>query len=162
MNSVFRFVLVGAVLAVLMAQNALIAVAQNSTVTTNMDIVREKVLADKKFFIAQHMGLKESDAQAFWPVYDLYQQDLIALDERSRVLVKKYAKNFRTMSDDVARQLVDEFVSIHSDRAKLCEAYLSKFREVISEIMVARYYQIENKVQAVLAYELGESIPLIR
>ena len=66
------------------------------------------------------------------------------------------------MTDDVASGLIDELLSIQSDRVKLRQTYLPQFREVISEIMVARYYQIENKIQAVVDYEIGANIPLIR
>lgn len=162
MNSAFRFGLGWVILAVPMTFGILSAVAEDDAITTNMDIVREKVRADKKFFVAQHMGLDESEAKAFWPVYDSYQEELTALSERSVTLIQEYANYFRSMTEEVASGLIDELLSIQSDRVKLRQAYLPQFRAVISEIMVARYYQIENKIQAVVDYELGANIPLIR
>jgi len=161
MNSAYRFILVWMVLVSLTVNGGLIAVAQD-TATTSMEIVREKVLADKKFFVAQHMGLSETEAEVFWPVYDRYQEELRALSVRSIALIQDYAENFRTMSEDVAKKLIDELLSIQGDRVKLRQAYLPQFREIVSEIMVARYYQIENKIQAVMDYRLGANIPLIR
>ena len=44
---------------------------------------------------------------------------------------------------------------------KLRKAYLRKFRKVLPEIKVTRYYQIENKIQKALMFELAANIPLM-
>ena len=36
----------------------------------NMDILKEKLSADKKLLVAANMGLTESEASAFWPKYE--------------------------------------------------------------------------------------------
>ena len=66
------------------------------------------------------------------------------------------------MSDDVAKNLLDNSLSIDSDHQKLRQSYLAKFRGVLSDAKVARYYQIESKSDAVLEYELAKRIPLVR
>jgi hypothetical protein len=45
---------------------------------------------------------------------------------------------------------------------KLRQAYLPKFRKVLPEIKVVRYYQIENKINAALNYDLAADIPLMK
>jgi DNA-directed RNA polymerase subunit F len=163
MISTCRYILVALVLVVHMALGSQLAVGQDhDAATIDMEIIRKKVFADKKYFVAQHMGLTESEAAAFWPVYDRYQQELATLSDRSRALIREYAEYFKTMSDDVAKKLINELLSIQSDRVKLRQNYLPQFRKVVSEIMVVRYYQIENKIQAVLDYALAANIPLIR
>src|SRR5205809_934788 len=39
-----------------------------------MQLVRDKIHADKKLFIADTMQLTEAEAKAFWPVYASYQK----------------------------------------------------------------------------------------
>ncbi len=73
-----------------------------------MQIVREKVRADKKLFVAANMVLTETEAKAFWPIYERYQNKLFILRSRSAKLIKDYAESFKDMSDDTARQLLDE------------------------------------------------------
>ena len=128
----------------------------------NMEIVKEKVRADKKLFIAKNMELTESEANAFWPVYDAYQAELSELKDRDSNLIEKFAANFGTMSDDVAKNLLDDSLSIDSGYLKLRQSYLKKFRAVLPNTKVARYYQLENKINAVLEYEQARRIPLIQ
>jgi hypothetical protein len=45
---------------------------------------------------------------------------------------------------------------------KLRKTYLPKFRQALPEKKAARYYQIENKINAALNYELAANIPLMK
>ena len=137
------------------------ALAQDKPVD-NMEIVKEKVRADKKLFIATNMELTESEAKAFWPVYEAYQAELGRLRNRDSNLIDEFAANFGAMTDDMAKKLLDESLSIDSGHLKLRQSYLAKFRDVLPDTKVARYYQLENKIEAVLRYEQAKRIPLVQ
>ena len=128
----------------------------------NMQIVLEKIRADKKLFVAENMQLTEAEAKAFWPVYERYQNELFLLRARTMKLINDYADAYEKMTDDTAKKLLDEYMTIETLGLKLRQAYLPKFRNVLSEVKVVRYYQIENKIHAVLMYELGANIPLMK
>jgi hypothetical protein len=66
------------------------------------------------------------------------------------------------MTNSTAKKLLDEYMTIETLGPKLRQAYLPKFRKVLPEVKVARYYQIENKIQAALMYELAAKIPLVK
>jgi hypothetical protein len=128
----------------------------------NMEIVKEKIRSDKKLFIATNMQLTEAEAKNFWPVYDAYQAEFGKLLEREGKLIEKFAANYETMSDDVAKSVLDEALSIDASYIKLRQSYLPKFRGVLSDKKVARYYQLESKIDAVVGYELARRIPLVK
>lgn len=128
----------------------------------NMEIVKEKIRTDKKLFIATNMQLTESEAKAFWPVYDRFQADLGKLTERSAKLIQSFAENYETMSDDMAKKLLDDYLAIEADDLNLRKSYVSKFRAVMPDKKVARYYQLENKIDAVIGFELARNIPLVK
>ena len=128
----------------------------------NMEIVKEKIQSDKKLFIATNMQLTESEANAFWPVYESYQAEIGKFRDREIKLIEKFAASYETMSDDVAKKLLDDSLSIDSGHQKLRQSYLSKFRGVLSDKKVARYYQLESKIDAVMEYELARRIPLVK
>ena len=90
------------------------SVLAQDTPADNMEIVKEKVHADKKLFIATNMELTESEAKAFWPAYEAYQAELGKLRDRDSNLIDEFAANFGTMSDDVAKKLLDDSLSIDS------------------------------------------------
>jgi len=137
------------------------ALAQDKPADT-MQLVREKIQADKKLLVAINMGLTEKEAQAFWPVYDSYQKDLGLLNGRMLVLIEDFAKNYQAMSDEAARKLVGDYLAVERDRVKLKQSYLPKLRQALPEKKVARYLQIENKIEAVIRYELADKIPLVK
>jgi hypothetical protein len=128
----------------------------------DMQTLIKEIKADKKLLVAENMQLSEAEARKFWPIYDQYQDELFILRMRSLKLIENYAKNYESMTNDMARKLLDEYLTIERLREKVREAYLPKFRKVLPEIKVARYYQIENKINAVVNYQLAEQIPLVK
>jgi hypothetical protein len=137
------------------------ALAQDKS-ADNMEIVKEKIRTDKKLLVATNMQLTESEANAFWPVYEAYQVELGKLRDREIKLIEQFSASYETMSDDVAKNLLDDSLSIDSDHQKLRQSNLAKFRGVLPDTKVARYYQLESKIDAVMEYELARRIPLVR
>jgi hypothetical protein len=149
------------VLAVLLCSVTLPVLAQDKPADT-MQILREKIQADKKLLVATNMDLTEKEAQAFWPIYESYQKDLGLLNGRMLVLLQDFARTYQAMTDEDARKLVDEYLAIERDRVRQKQSYLPKLRQALPEKKVARYLQIENKVEAVIRYELAGKVPLVR
>ena len=133
------------------------AVAQDND---NMEILREKLRADKKLIVAENMQLSDAEGKTFWPVYDAYQEEKSKLADRRRQVIQDYAANFRNLPDKVAKDLVDRSLAIKQDDVKLMAAYLPKFRQAVGDKKAARFYQIESKIDAIVNFELAASIPL--
>jgi Spy/CpxP family protein refolding chaperone len=138
------------------------AVSQDKPVD-NMQILRDKVKADKKLLMAANMELTESEAKGFWPVYEAYQKDLSEINRRIVKLIESYAKDdmANTLTDDKAQKLTAEFVNIQKAEAELQASYVPKLSKVLPPKKVARYLQIENKIRAAVKYELAANIPLV-
>ena len=129
----------------------------------NMQILRDKVKADKKLVVAANMELTDAEAKGFWPVYDAYQKDLQALNERLKKAILSYADayNNRTLTDEKAKQLADEAIAIDEKEIQMRKACAAKLAPILPGKKAARYLQIENKVRAALRYELAGGIPLV-
>ena len=127
----------------------------------SMQMVREKLRADKKLLVAEAMKLTESQSKGFWPVYESYQNEYGQVNDRLLKVIQSYADHYASMTDEAAKKLVEGYMGVEADRQKIRHAYLPKFRQVLPEVKVARFYQIENKIQAVVNYELAAGIPLI-
>ena len=158
-NVITALVMIVGIIALAFAGSS--ASAQDKT-ADNMQIVREKVRADKKLLVAENMQLTEAEAKTFWPVYEQYQDELFLLRTRTVKLINDFADAYEKMSNETAKRLMDEFITIENLGPKLRQAYLPKFRKVLPEVKVVRYYQIENKIQAALFYEFAENIPLMK
>ena len=129
----------------------------------NMQILRDKVKADKKLLVAANMELTESEAKGFWPVYEKYQKDLSAINQRIINLIESYAEAYRAgnITDEKARNLTSELVAIEQSEGGLQASYVPKLSKVLPPKKVARYLQIENKIRAAVKYGLAAEIPLV-
>jgi hypothetical protein len=130
----------------------------------NMQILLDKVKADKKLLIATNMDLTDSEAKGFWPVYEGYQKKLTAINRRMVKLIESYAADYQanTLTDEKAKKLTDELVAIGKAEAELQAASVPKLSKVLPPKKVARYLQIENKIRAAVKYELAKAVPLVQ
>jgi hypothetical protein len=138
-----------------------VAVAQDKPADT-MDLLREKARTDKKLVVATALTLTEGEAKAFWPVYNAYQSDMITHYDRVLQLIDTFAKAYGSMTDATASQLLGEFLALQADQVALLTSYAPRFGRVLPPVKVARLYQIENKMRAIVDYELAREIPLIK
>lgn len=141
-----------------------IAQEKTTTADSTMEILRQKLKADKKLVIAANMGLTDVEAKAFWPIYDAYQKDLRVINDRLANAIGAYAEAFRSgpVSNETARQLLDESFAIETAEVTLKQSYVPKLQKALSDSKVARYIQLENKIRALLKYELADNIPLVQ
>jgi hypothetical protein len=130
----------------------------------NMQILLEKIKADKKLLVAANMELTESEAKGFWPVYEEYQKDLTAIYQRIGKLIESYAADYRanTLTDEKAKTLTDELVAVEHIDGAFQGSYVPKLSKVLPPKKVARYLQIENKIRAAVKYELAKGVPLVQ
>jgi hypothetical protein len=131
--------------------------------TTNMEILRQKIKADKKLVVAANLGLTDAEGAKFWPVYDAYQKELKAINERLAAAILAYANAYDkgSVSNETAKKLLDESLAIDAAEAKLKATTAPKVMAVLPAVKAARYIQIENKIRAAIRYELAAGIPLV-
>jgi hypothetical protein len=127
----------------------------------NLDILRDTIRANKKALVAVNLNLTGEEAAKFWPIYDRYQKDLTGVHDRLIALIEDYTANFRDLSNEKAMKLAEEYLSVEADRAKVRRAYLDEIAKALPGRKVARFYQIENKMDAVLRYDLAAEIPVV-
>jgi hypothetical protein len=131
--------------------------------TTNMDILRQKVKADKKLLVAGNLQLTDAEGKQFWPVYDAYQNDLQQINQRLTTAIVAYADAYNKgpVTNETAKKLLDEALAIDEAEAKLKTSTAQKVMAVLPATKAARYIQIENKIRALIRYELAANIPLV-
>ena len=136
------------------------AMAAGEAADADMDVLRDSIRANKKALVAANLALTDGEAKAFWPVYDRYEGELKAVNDRLLKVIEDYMANYKSLADDKAATLVTDYLTVEEDRAKLRRSYLPEFSKALPGRKVARMYQIENKMDAVLRYDLAEEIPV--
>ncbi len=147
---------------VLMVVFFLVPVMLFAQTKDQMQTMREAAKANKKLVVSSNLQLTDSEAKIFWPLYGDYQKALNEINERTGKMIKDYAANYNDLSDEKAAGLLDKFMEIEEDRLKLQNSYIPKFRIVLQAKKVIRYYQIENKLHAIMKYDLARGIPLAK
>ena len=152
------------VMVLAIAFGLMVPAAAQTAGTTNMEILRQKITADKRLVVAQNLNLTDAEGKAFWPVYDAYQKDLQAINQRLTTTINAYASAYNKgpVTDEAAKTLLNEALAIDEAEAKLKGALVPKVMAVLPAAKGARYIQIENKIRAVVRYELAGAIPLVQ
>ena len=155
--------IMGVAVAIILLGFAPLALAQDKP-ADNMQILRDKLKADKKLVVATNMELTESEAKNFWPIYNEYQKELQKINRRIVALLESYAADFRSKSltDEKAKKLIDEATAIEQAEVNLKSTFAPKLSKALPSIKVARYLQIENKIRAIVKYDLAQGVPLVQ
>jgi hypothetical protein len=130
--------------------------------TGEVQSARADIHAARTKLVAANLPLTEEEGAKFWPLYNQYRGDVSKLNDRSLALIKDFAASYDSMSDEKASDLLKQQMAIDEDRLKLKKSYLGKFEKVLPQKKVARYYQIERKLDASVQYEAAKNIPLVK
>ena len=152
-----RSLLAALLLLALPATRASAGEAQNA----NLDILRDTIRANRKALVAANLTLTDEEAGRFWPLYERYQTELKAVNDRTVKVIQDYTASFHDISDDKAMKLADDWLSAEADRVKVRRTYLDQFAKALPGRKVVRFYQIENKMDAVMRYDLAAEIPVV-
>jgi hypothetical protein len=154
------------VMSVVLAGAMLMAVpvfAAEGQTDTNMEILKQKLKADKKLLVASNMDLTDAEAKQFWPVYESYQKDLEGVNQQLGKTITEYAEAFNkgSVSNDTSKKLLNEALTIEEQETKLKRTYADKLEKIIPANKVARYIQIETKIRSLIKFEMAQQIPLV-
>ena len=152
------FVFAAAVLAA-----APVIAQDKGTTNTNMEILMEKVKADKKLLVAANLELTDAEGKNFWPLYDAYQKELEKQNQQLGKTIMEYADAYNKgpIPDDTSKKLLKQVFAVENAQVKTKHEYAAKIEKVLSASKTARYIQIETKIRAALMYELAKQIPLV-
>ena len=157
MKAVFQKLLVG--LAIMMFAMPAIALSAGNT---DMEILAEKIKADKKLLVGINMSLTNEEARDFWPVYEAYQKELQTVNREIGRLIVEFAEAYAKgpIPNDTAKQIRNDVLALEEKELRLKRTNADKMEKVIPAWKVMRYMQIESKVRALVKFELAQRIPL--
>lgn len=130
--------------------------------TDSMQILREKLKSDKKLVVAANMELTDAEAKKFWPLYEEYQKELAKINDQLATVIVAYAKEYNagSLTDKKATELLNQSIAVEEAETKLKRAFIPKLAKALPGRKVGRYMQIENKIRALVKYEIAGEVPL--
>ena len=134
--------------------------ATAQTVKETLDVTRQAVESQRRVLVSGALPLTDAEADAFWPLYDAYEKERRPLDERANKLVADFLAGASSLTDAQAKAMVEEALGIDEGKLRVRRGYLGRMLKAIPPRKVARFFQIDNKLDAVVRADLAKQIPL--
>ena len=125
-----------------------------------IEILRAQISADRQALVAANMELSEKQGEKFWPLYREYQLKRDGLMDRRLKILTEFRDDYMGMTAKQAEQILVDALDLEKDILKLKESYRKKFQKVLAPRATLRYYQIENKFDAIINYDIAAVVPL--
>jgi len=131
--------------------------------TTEIELTRSVVQAERKVIVAENMEFSKQESKAFWPVYNEYRDAMKAIEDKRVQIILEYADawNNDNVTDEKAQYLLTEYLKFQRDKIKLKNHWVRRFNSVLSPKRTAKFYQIDNKLDVIVDYELARGVPLV-
>lgn len=127
-----------------------------------IELLRSDVKAKKVAIVTEVMHFTDEEAKVFWPVYREYELELAKIGDARIELIKDYARNYETMTDEKAKELIQRALKLEERRTKLKKNYFKKFDKVLPSRAVAKFFQLENQINLLIDLQIASELPLIK
>jgi hypothetical protein len=125
-----------------------------------IELMLAQIRTNRQAIVTENLALTAEESEAFWPLYRQFQNDRALMVDRTMKMLTEFRDNFDVLSEEQAKALIDEYFKIQKEELRLNEKYLREFRKILSQKKALRYFQIENKLDAIIDYDLSQVIPL--
>ncbi len=141
------------------------ALAQSSgeiSMSDQEQLLISQIQSDRRAIVLSTLQLTDAEVQAFTPIFDKYQAEMKKLGTRYTDVLNKFASNYDSMTDDAAEDILKESFKVREERNDLLKEYARLMGKKLPATKVLRWVQIENKMTALLDWQMAQIIPLAR
>ena len=125
-----------------------------------IETARSMAQTERKAIVARNMTLTAAESEHFWPLYNRYRYEMSVLQDRQIAIITDFAAHYESLDDVEARRILDEWLAYESDLVKLRAKYVKHFAKVLPGTKLARYFQVENKLDAMSNLTTASQVPL--
>ena len=132
---------------------------QASTIDSTIAVARANMRADRVNVITQAMAFNDKEGAAFWPIYKQYEYERSRLDDSRAAVIKEYALKYPVLTDAEAKAMAEQMLECDSRLAELKKKYYKKFNKVLPALTVAKFFQLERRVDLLMDMQVESSLP---
>ena len=108
------------------------------------------------------MALDSTQAAAFWPVYKQYEAELQTLGDERVAIIQDLAEHFDSLDDAKAKALTDRQLALEEKKLALMKKYRDEMSKVLPAKAVARWLQVESRLNKLVELTVASEIPLVQ
>lgn len=146
----------------------LIAIMAISSVTfaqsglkQDIEVIQSLYGKSKQELVSAYMQLKEPQSTPFWAMYDAYETERKALGQKRIMLLDDYVKNFETLTEAKADELVKDVSDNNIAFEKLFVKYYGKAKKIVGAVNAAKFLQLEGALYTAVRAETQNAIPFV-
>ncbi len=121
--------------------------------------LRVDIAAKRTQVMSSAMLLSAPEEQALMPVYQQYQQELAQFTDGRQVLIKQYVKDYKTLDDAQAKELIDRVFELQELRLSILRKYVTAMEKILPIKLVARFVQVEFQIQRLMDLQSNMELP---
>lgn len=125
-------------------------------------LLRKNLQAEAKRLITKNMQLTDSEAAAFWPLYDQYAAEVRKVNDTRFGLIKEYAKIYKTMTADQADSMIRLLAESDQTIISLRLQYLPKFEQALPGTKAALFMQLDRRLDSLFNVQMASQLPAIK
>lgn len=126
-----------------------------------INLIQSAYGMEKRAIVEQYMKLTETEASAFWKIYDEYETKRKDYGKNRVSNIVDYANNYASLTDAKASELIKKSLENQISFTKLQEATFKKLSKVIAPKRAAQFIQLENYLETVIRLNIADDIPFI-
>jgi hypothetical protein len=130
-------------------------------IESDVEIVRSDVRTQKMQILTKAMEFTSDEAAAFWPLYRDYDNAMSAVWDERLSIIKAYAAAYETMTDGVARELMERVFANDAAELAVEREYFEMVAEILPVTKAARFIQVENQLNRMIDTQISAQLPLV-
>ena len=126
-----------------------------------VDALRKDARAAKADILGKTLALDTTQAAAFWPVYKQYEAELATANDDRVAIIQDLTEHLSSLSDASAKGLIDRQIAYQEKRLGVVRKYKDEFLKVLPAKTVARFLQVDSRLNALVDLAAAKQIPLV-
>jgi hypothetical protein len=127
----------------------------------DMELLRKDLRAKRRELISANLKLTEAEAERFWPVYDQYIKELIAINDKKFGLIQDYADTHSAMTNGQALLFIRQWLDFDIATNQLRQKYVPMVAKVLDGRKTATFFQLDRRIAMMLDLQVASQIPLV-
>jgi len=126
-----------------------------------VEAMRKDARAGKAEILGKTMALDSTQAAAFWPIYKQYEAEAKTLGDERLAIIQDLAEHFDSLDDVKAKGLLERQVAYEDKRLALTKKYKDELLKVLPAKTVARFLQVDSRLNKLVDLTIASEIPLV-
>jgi len=127
-----------------------------------VEAMRKDARATKADILGKTLALDTTQAAAFWPVYKQYEAELATVNDERVAIIQDLGEHLSSMNDAKAKGLIERQIGYQEKRLALVKKYKDEFLKVLPATTVARFLQVDSRLNVLLDLAAASAIPLVQ